>query len=166
MLDRARNGDGCDYTGATNVTGTITAGNTTTTISIPTTEDTVYEGSENFTVTLSNPNNATIGTATRDGTIAENDPAPSFTIDDVTHLEGNTGTTAYVFTVTKSATNTAVDAKVDYATADGSATQPSDYTAIPATTLTFAPGETTKQFTVSVNGDTATEPDETFTSSC
>jgi CSLREA domain-containing protein len=152
-----------DYTGVTNVTGTITAGNTTTTISIPTTEDSVYEGNETFTVALSDPNNATIGTATGTGTITENDPAPSFTINDVTHLEGNSGTTDYVFTVTKSATNTAVDAKVDYATADGTATQPSDYTAIPATTLTFAPGETTKQFTVSVNGDTTTEPDETFT---
>ena len=58
---------------------------------------------------------------------------------------------------------TEVTATVDYATVDGTATAPSDYTAIPVSTLTFAPGDTTMPVTVLVNGDTVYEPDETFT---
>src|SRR5262249_41687553 len=50
---------------------------------------------------------------------------------------------------------------VDWATADGSATAGSDYTAASGT-LTFAPGETSKTFTVAVIGDTTDEPNETF----
>jgi hypothetical protein len=52
---------------------------------------------------------------------------------------------------------------VNYATADGSATSPSDYTAISSTQLTFLAGETTKPVSVTVKGDTTVEPDETFT---
>src|SRR5207249_2953752 len=52
---------------------------------------------------------------------------------------------------------------VNYATADGTATAPSDYVAIPTTTLTFSPGQTTKTITVPVNGDLVDETDETFT---
>jgi hypothetical protein len=95
-------------------------------------------------------------------TITENDPAPTLSIDSVTHNEGNSGTTAYTFTVTKTG-STAVNTSVNYATVNGTATAPSDFTAIPSTTLTFLPADTTKQFTVLVNGDLAIEPDETFT---
>ena len=59
------------------------------------------------------------------------DAAPSFAIDNVTHNEGNAGTTSYVFTVTKSG-STALSATVDYQTVDGTALAPSDYTAIAA----------------------------------
>ena len=64
-------------------------------------------------------------------TILEHDAPPSFSIDDVTHNEGNSGTTSYVFTVTKTG-NTAVSASVDYETVDETAVAPSDYTAIAA----------------------------------
>src|SRR4029079_3592431 len=86
-----------DYTAATNAPGQITAGSTSTTISILITDDSIYEGSESFTVTLSNPNNATGGTGTGTGTITENDAPPSFAIDDITHSEGDSGTTSYTF---------------------------------------------------------------------
>jgi hypothetical protein len=46
-------------------------------------------------------------------------------------------------------------------TANGTATDPSDYTAASAV-LTFAPGETSKPFSVPVLGDTTWEPDETL----
>src|ERR1043166_1870383 len=51
---------------------------------------------------------------------------------------------------------------VDYATADGTAVAGSDYTSTSGT-LTFAPGETSKSFTVSVTDDSLDEDDETFT---
>jgi Calx-beta domain len=50
---------------------------------------------------------------------------------------------------------------VQYATRDGSAGAGSDYTAA-AGGLSFAPGVTSRPVTVSVSGDTAVEPDETF----
>ena len=50
---------------------------------------------------------------------------------------------------------------VDYATANGTASAGSDYTATSGT-LTFTPGQTSKTITVMVNGDTTVEPDETF----
>jgi hypothetical protein len=155
---------GSDYTGATNAPASISAGSTTTNITIPITDDALFEGSETFTVTISNAANATIaaGQDTATGTINDNDTAPAFSIDDVTHNEGDTGTTSYTFTVTKTGT-TAINATVDYETVNGTATAPSDFTAIPPTTLTFLPGDTSKQVTVLVNGDTTVEPNEAFT---
>ena len=48
------------------------------------------------------------------------------------------------------------------ATANDTATAPTDYVALPAATLTFAIGETTKSVNVLVNGDTTIEGNETF----
>jgi hypothetical protein len=86
---------------------------------------------------------------------------PTFTINDVTLNEGNGGPTTFTFTVTKNGA-TALNASVDYATADDSATSPSDYAAATTTTLTFTPIDTSKTFDVTVNGDLAKEPTEAF----
>ncbi len=51
---------------------------------------------------------------------------------------------------------------VDYATADGTATAGSDYTAVSGT-LTFAPGETAKTIAVPIADDATAEPAENFT---
>ena len=80
-------------------------------------------------------------------------------IADARVTEGNTGTTN-AFTVALSKADSTVT--VGYATANGTATAGQDYTATTGT-LTFAPGETTKTITVAVTGDTAVEPNETFT---
>ncbi|NCS31494.1 MAG: hypothetical protein GPJ18_24460, partial [Microcystis aeruginosa F13-15] len=94
-------------------------------------------------------------------TVTITDPSISLTINDVTVTEGNSGTTNAVFTVSlSSAASTVVS--VDYATANGTATAGTDYTAIPTTTLTFNPGETSKTITVAVNGDNQVELNETF----
>jgi reprolysin-like metallo-peptidase family M12B/Calx-beta domain-containing protein len=85
---------------------------------------------------------------------------PGASIADVSVTEGNSGTTDALFPVTLTAVS-GVPVTVDYTTAPGTATAPSDY-AITAGTLTFAPGETTHNVTVAVVGDTNIEPDETF----
>jgi Calx-beta domain/Bacterial Ig-like domain (group 1) len=85
---------------------------------------------------------------------------PAASIDDVSVLEGNSGTANAVFTVSLDSAS-ATPVTVDFATADGTATTPSDY-ASASGTLTFAPGETTKTVSVSVNGDLLVEPDESF----
>ena len=86
---------------------------------------------------------------------------PTLAIDNITHAEGNSGTTNFVFTVTLTGP-TAQTVTVNYATADGTATAPSDY-ASAAGTLAFAPGTTTQTITVPVTGDVINEPDGTFT---
>jgi Ca2+-binding RTX toxin-like protein len=95
-------------------------------------------------------------------TITDVPPPPiSLSINDVTVTEGNSGTTNATFTVSlSSAASTVVS--VNYATANGTATAGTDYTAIPTTTLTFNPGETSKTITVPVNGDNQVELNETF----
>ena len=79
----------------------------------------------------------------------------------MTVTEGDSGTVDATFTVTLS-TVSGRTVTVGYATANGTATAPADYTAVALATLTFDPGQTTRTVTVSVNGDVFDEPDETF----
>ena len=82
-------------------------------------------------------------------------------MDDVTVTEGNSGTTNATFGGTLSqASGRTVG--VNAASADGTATQPADYTATGSVPLSFSPGQTTKTVTVAVKGDTLDEDDETY----
>src|SRR5207249_551646 len=105
------------------------ANETTKQITVLVNGDTTFELSETFTVHLSNAIGATISDADGTGTIVNDDTAPSFAIDDVTHNEGNAGTTSYVFTVTKTGSS-AMASSVEFQTVDGTATvADSDYQA-------------------------------------
>jgi len=85
----------------------------------------------------------------------------TLSINDVSIVEGNAGTSLLTFTVTRSNDTTAFS--VNYGTADGSATAGSDYAAASGT-LTFAAGDgqLTQQVTVTINGDTDVETAETL----
>ncbi len=83
----------------------------------------------------------------------------TLSINDVTVTEGNSGTTTLNFTVTRNNNLTAFT--VDYATADGSATQPGDYTSASGALTFAAGGALTQPVSVTVQGDTTAEPDET-----
>ena len=86
-------------------------------------------------------------------------PTAFFSIDDVTHAEGNVGGIIYNFTVTKTGTGAA---SISFQTQDGTATAAnSDYQPVSGTAI-FAANETTQQISVTVNGDTTPELDETF----
>jgi len=152
---------GSDYT-ATSGTLTFTAGQVSQTITVPVLGDTAIESTETFVVNLSNPVNATLGVSQGVGTILDNDapPPPALSINDVTVTEGNTGSVGAVFTVSLPAASTQT-VTVQYATANGTATAGSDYTAASGT-LTFTAGQLTQTITVAVLGDTVFEPNETF----
>src|SRR5262249_20158388 len=123
--------------------------------------DTVFENNETFFLNLSGAVNATLGTAQGTGTVINDDASPSFNITDYGAYEGNSGTTAFTFTVSLSAASGAT-ASVNYGTVDGSATVAAgDYQAASGT-LTFSPGQTSKTITVLVNGDAVQESNETF----
>jgi flagellar biosynthesis protein FliQ len=151
---------GTDYTSAAG-TLTFAPGTTTQQITVAVTGDTVFEANESFFLNLTNAGNASITDPQGVGTITNDDTAPVLTINDVTVAEGGAGaTTNAVFTVTLTGA-TALPATVNFATADGTATAGSDYTAANGT-LTFAPGVTSQQITVAVTGDTLNEANETF----
>src|SRR5439155_489757 len=86
---------------------------------------------------------------------------PSLTISGVSAPEGNSGMTAFAFTVNLSAAGTQT-VTVDYAAADGTATAAGNDYQPASGTLTFAPGQTSQTVTVLVSGDTVIEPDEVF----
>jgi len=91
-----------------------------------------------------------------------NPALPSISLNDVTVTEGNSGTVTATVTVSLSmpAPVGGVGFRVD--TADLSATQPDDYTAISNSVRTIAEGATSAQIVLSVNGDLAIEANETF----
>ena len=123
--------------------------------------DTTVESNETFLVNLSAPSGATIADAQGTGTIVNDDSVPTLSINDISVSEGNSGTKPATFTVTLSAA-AASSVSVTYATANGTATAGSDYATLGGS-VTFPAGSTTQTLSVTVNGDTAVEPDETFT---
>src|SRR5262249_10589119 len=86
--------------------------------------------------------------------------AGSVSINDVTISEGNSGTQVATFTVTRSGGTAAF--AVNFATSDGTATvADNDYVAASGT-LQFGANENTKTISVTINGDTKVEANETF----
>ena len=90
----------------------------------------------------------------------------NITATDAIKLEGDTGTTAFTFTVTRSG-NTSGTTTVDWAVS-GSGANPAnaadfDGGVLPSGQVSFAAGETSKTLTILVNGDTTVESNETFT---
>jgi uncharacterized repeat protein (TIGR01451 family) len=87
---------------------------------------------------------------------------PNLSINDVTLSEGDSGTTNFDFVVSLSAPAPAGGVTFDIATADNTATQPTDYTQQSLTSQTIVSGSSLYTFTVAVNGDTTPEIGETF----
>ncbi|MFB2968178.1 Calx-beta domain-containing protein, partial [Aerosakkonema sp. BLCC-F183] len=161
---------GADFNNATQ-TISFAANETTKTVTVPITDDSLFEGKETLNIELVNPSAGTnIGTQkTATLEIIENDSQPpdngnlpTISIGDITIAEGNSGTTPANFTLTLSApSNQSV--VVQYATADGTATTAdNDYNAVASESITFNPGETNKIISVAVKGDIKVEGNENF----
>ena len=152
---------GSDYV-ASSGTLNFAQGQATQTVSVTINGDTLVEPNETFFVNLSNPTNGGaiidsqgLGTITNDDVTAA---VGDISISDVSISEGDSGTKTATFTVSR--TGTAAFA-VNYATADQTAAAGSDYVASSGT-LNFAQGQATQTVSVTINGDTLVEPDETF----
>jgi uncharacterized repeat protein (TIGR01451 family) len=136
-------------------------GVTNATISVPVLGDVLNEANETFSVRLFNPTNALLaqgGYAVC--TILNDDPLPVVSVNDVTVLEGDTGTASAMFTVTLSAPS-GRPASVTCFTVDGTAKAGSDYVATNRT-LVFPTGTTTQTVAAAVRGNTVFEGDEWF----
>ncbi|MFL9451249.1 Calx-beta domain-containing protein [Tolypothrix bouteillei VB521301_2] len=148
-----------DYVTPTASTITFDPGETSKTITVVTQQDSKFELDETFKVQLVPDSNATLGSKGEAVVTIKNDDAvPSVSIEDVTVNEGETAT----LTVTLS-NPSAQTINVNYSTSDGTATiGDNDYVAHTASTITFAPGETSKTITVVTQQDNKFELDETF----
>jgi Ca2+-binding RTX toxin-like protein len=145
---------------ANRLTLTLAAGASAATLTITPVNDVIAEGVEGITLTVSPGTGYVVGSpSTATGTIADNDIA-TLSVADAAVTEGNTGTKTVTITVTLS-TPSASTVNVSYATLAGTATAPSDYQTTSGS-LSFTPGQTTRTFTVTINGDRTVEPNETF----
>lgn len=96
-----------------------------------------------------------------DFTVGEPGGPAQVTIGDASVIEGDDGATTLTFTVTRSNTDSAFT--VDYDTAGDTATEGTDYLRANGTLTFAAGGEATQTISVTINGDTVVEPNETFT---
>jgi TolB protein len=139
---------------------TFAPGETAQTVTVSVAGDDVDEADEHLFLVVTEAVGAEVDDGRGRGTIADDDPEPSLSIDDVSVAEGNAGTVDAVFTVRLSNPSESA-VSVDWAAADGTATAPADYQ--PAgRTLGFAPRQTSATLTVRVVGDELPEPDEAF----
>jgi len=151
---------GSDYVASSLVGQSIPAGVTSKTFSVTINGDTTIEPNESFYVNVYGVQGATVADPTGVGTIA-NDDYPSLSINNASVTEGNSGTSTMTFTVSLSA---AASNPVTYsiATANNTAAAGSDYVASSLNGQTIPAGTTSKTFSVTINGDTTVEPNETF----
>ncbi len=156
-------GDYTDNDSSLNFAGTAGESHT---ITVAVTADGVVEADEAFTVALGTvtPVSADAGDITKVGSPATgtitNDDRYQITIDDPTVNEGVGNAT---FTVSISPALQAGDTvTVDYATSNGSAVAPGDYTTTNGTLTINTPGATTGTFTVPIINDTTVENAENF----
>lgn len=157
---------GSDYT-AVNDTLTFQPNETSKTISVDILGDNVDEGvSEAFTVQLSSPSNAAFADDEAIGTITDDDQARLRHEYGPHILEGNSGYTPAVFTVTLSTPAdfvVTVDYEVSSGYGENGAKVGDDFLAATGT-LTFQPGETVQNYTVQIIADTTDEADESYSS--
>jgi len=119
--------------------------------------NTVPDPDRTITIRFDWTENATLRSQTAKLTIVDDD-TPSLSVNDV-QAEEQSQTANFLITMSRSVL---VPVTVNYATFDGTATAPLDYTATSGF-LTFAPGESSKVVTVPIVRDQIADPDETFT---
>jgi hypothetical protein len=127
-------------------------------VTIPIAADMLAEGTETFTIMLSNSTNARLGTPAQAIVSITDVPPPVIQFSTTRYTVSETITRATIL-VTRSG-DTSQPATVSYATRDGTATAGSDYTSSSGT-LTFTVGASSATFTVPLKSDLQAETDET-----
>ncbi|MGV2388025.1 MAG UNVERIFIED_CONTAM: hypothetical protein LVR29_06000 [Microcystis novacekii LVE1205-3] len=153
---------GSDYNNSP-ITVTFANGETSKTVTIPITDDSIYEPTETVNLTLSNPTGgATLGTQqTAILTIIDNDAVPGvIQFSNGTYSINENGTPVTAVTLTRSnGSDGAVSVRINLT--NGTATAPSDYNNT-AITVNFANGETSKTVTIPIIDDSIFEATETI----
>ncbi|MGE8505324.1 MAG: Calx-beta domain-containing protein [Pseudomonas sp.] len=144
---------------------TFADGESSKTITVLVNGDTQVEGDEAFQVVLGNPVGAQIQTGSASSTIVNDDASISIVATDASKAEGNSGTTAFTFTITRSG---ALDQPktVDWAVI-GRGAHPVDgadfeFGSLPSGSLVLPAGQASVTLTINVRGDVLAEHDEGF----
>ncbi len=114
-----------DYVARALTAQTIPAGSSSYTFDVTVNGDTQPEADEAFSVNLFNVVGARVEVGTGIGTILNDDGGTLLSVDDVSHVEADSGTTTYTFTVSLFEPAPSGGVTFDIATADGTATAPS-----------------------------------------
>ena len=149
-----------DFTPASGIV-TFAPGQTAQSLTISVNGDRLVEPDESIVLSFTQPTNATVGTFTFP--VIVNDDLAFVVPGGATVAEGNSATTNLLVPVTLSNPSSQT-ITVDWRTASVSGPPPhadpaTDFT-VASGVVTFAPGETAKTVTISVNGDTLVEPAE------
>jgi hypothetical protein len=154
---------GSDYTAASGTLSWADGDTTSKSFAVPMIDDSIYEGNETFTASLSGSSGASLGSpSSATVTIVDNETPPpgSMQLSSSTYSVNENGGT-----VTLTATRTGGSygaASVNYGTANGTATAGADYTT-KSGTLNWADGDAaSKTFTVTILDDAVYEGNETF----
>ena len=151
-----------DYTPKTGSLSFTPGGAFEQTVTVNALDDATFEADAetfNFTATVAANGQA----ATALGTIVDNEPHPTVVaISDLTLNEGASGKTPAQLTVTLDKAS-AAPVTVRYTTIAGTAQAGTDYVAKVNKSLVIEAGKTSKPVSLQVFGDTAIEPNETFT---
>ena len=164
--------EGSDYTSATGTLRFTQTDHADKTFTVQTTEDTLSEGGEDFTVTLSNLQGGGgpapgLGDSSAATTIADDDGAPTgitLTVGPDSIAESAAATDVTV-TATLNGTSTLPGATVVTLTLGGTATQNTDYTTSALTSVTIPAGRSGGNATLTITpaDDSVVEGDETVT---
>ncbi|MDB9923796.1 hypothetical protein OAC96_06245, partial [Candidatus Pelagibacter sp.] len=144
-----------DYTSSSG-TLTFSPGDTSKTFTVPVLADTIYEGNETATITLSNAVNATISSSTATLTITDDESAPTVTLTSSASSVAENGS-ALTLTATLSVATTA-NVTVGISTS-GTGTEGTDYGTVSDITITA--GQTTGTTSFTPTDDTTYEGNET-----
>lgn len=158
----------------TSVSGTVTfnPGETSKKVAVEVLGDTQYEAEEWFRIDLSSPQGVELVQQGSEGYrspwalgyIANDDistnPTVGFSQNNFRVNEGNSGNSLMEFVVALSRVSSA-PVSVSYATSVGTTSGAQDFISS-SSTVTFSPGETSKNISVEVLGDTQYEPEDWF----
>ncbi|MFN8439155.1 MAG: Calx-beta domain-containing protein [Caldilineaceae bacterium] len=146
-----------DYVALTNKIFTIPSGLTETTVLVAVNNETMFERTEAFTLSVSNVVNAVIIKSSNIGTILNDDLPPVVSIVNVSNSENG----ILAFNVTLDAVS-GVDVTGVVSTSNDSAIAGQDYTALVNKPFTITAGSMATTVVVTPINDTVDEPDETF----
>ena len=151
-----------DYTALSNQALSIAAGQTRVEFPITIANDALIEGTEEFTITISAgslPAGVTLGPA---ATVQiEDDDSATLAFSETTYTVGENAGTLTVPVILSAAA--AADVGFTISTNDGTATEPDDYTAVTAQSLTIMASETSVDLILDISNDDVAEGDEEFT---
>ena len=150
--------NGTDYATITSPVTVGTAGSGTITITV--TDDMVDDDDETIILALTSGSGYTVGSPSSATVTITDDDTPELTFSSASYSVGEGAGTVTVTVDADIAPSSALT--VNLATADGSATAGSDFTA-PSATFTFPAGVTSQTVSVAVIDDSVQESDETFT---